>query len=342
MVNQSTGFKPMRNDPDPLPSEFALIAEIFAPLASGDAGSFGLTDDAAIISSRDGKDLVITADMMVAGVHFFADDAPDSIARKLLRVNLSDLAAKGAAPHGYILTVALPHDVNMSWLRGFAAGLARDQAEFGITLLGGDTTATQGPLCLSLTAMGWVPQGQMLRRAGAQSRDDIYVTGTIGDAGLGLRVRRDGPIAGLTEQQNEYLLGRYLLPQPRNILAGALIGLAHAAIDISDGLAADLGHITETSLVGAEIQLAAVPLSDAARAALTLQAADLARLISSGDDYELLFTAAPDKGPALAELSARMRIAITRIGRIVAGNEAVFLDRNQACLNLKNTGYRHF
>jgi thiamine-monophosphate kinase len=332
----------MSQKSDPVPDEFTLIAEIFAPLASGDAGSFGLTDDAAIISSRDGKDLVITADMMVAGVHFFADDAPDSIARKLLRVNLSDLAAKGAAPHGYILTVALPHDVNMPWLRGFAAGLARDQVEFGITLLGGDTTATKGPLCLSLTAMGWVPQGQMLRRAGAQSGDDIYVTGTIGDAGLGLRVRRDGPIAGLTEQQNEYLLGRYLLPQPRNILAGALIGLAHAAIDISDGLAADASHITETSLVGAEIQLAAVPLSDAARAALSHQAADLAKLISSGDDYELLFTAAPEKHQALVQLAARTGIGLTRIGCIITGSEIVYLDENNVRVPLKNQGYRHF
>jgi thiamine-monophosphate kinase len=332
----------MSQKSDPVPDEFTLIAEIFAPLASGDAGSFGLTDDAAIISPQNGKDLVITADMMVAGVHFFADDAPDMIARKLLRVNLSDLAAKGASPHGYILTIALPLDVTMSWLRGFAAGLARDQAEFGITLLGGDTTATQGPLCLSLTAMGWVPHGRMLRRAGAQSGDDIYVTGTIGDAGLGLRVRRDGPIAGLTDQQNECLLGRYLLPQPRNILAGALIGQAHAAIDISDGLAADLGHVAQTSSVGAEIQLAAVPLSDAAWAALSRQATDLAALISSGDDYELLFTAAPDKRQPLAGLSAETGIGLTRIGRITAGNEIVYLDANNAPVSLKGTGYRHF
>ncbi len=332
----------MSQKSDPVPDEFTLIAEIFAPLASGDAGSFGLTDDAAIIPSRAGMDLVVTADMMVAGVHFFADDAPDMIARKLMLVNLSDLAAKGATPHGYILTVALPRDVNMPWLRGFGAGLARDQAEFGITLLGGDTTATQGPLCLSLTAMGWVPQGQMMRRSGARIGDDIYVTGAIGDAGLGLRVRRDGPIAGLSGEQNAYLLGRYLLPQPRNILSGALIGPAHAAIDISDGLAADLGHVTETSSIGAEIQLAAVPLSDAARAALTLQATDLAALITSGDDYELLFTAAPDQRQLLADIASKTGIGLIRIGHMTAGKEIIYLDENNVRIALKSKGYRHF
>lgn len=327
---------------DRVPGEFALIAEIFAPLANADPGSFGLTDDAAIISPRSGRDLVITADMMVAGVHFFADDAPYKIARKLMRVNLSDLAAKGAAPHGYVLTIALPQTVTMSWLRGFAGGLASDQAEFGLNLLGGDTTATRGALCLSLTAMGWVPQGQMVRRSGAKEGDDIYVTGTIGDAGLGLRVRRDGNIPGLSAEKNAFLLERYLLPQPRNLLAGALTGLTHAAIDISDGLAADLGHVTDTSGVGAEIQLASVPLSDAARTALHQQATDMAALISGGDDYELLLTTAPGNRQAMADLAARTGIALTRIGSITSGNEVAFLDGKNARIDLKSTGYKHF
>jgi thiamine-monophosphate kinase len=332
----------MSQKADPLPNEFALIAEIFAPLASADPGSLGLTDDAAIISPRAGKDLIVTADMMVAGVHFFADDAPDMIARKLMRVNLSDLAAKGATPHGYILTIALPQDVTMPWLRAFAEGLASDQAEFGFNLLGGDTTATRGPLCLSLTAMGWTLQGQMVRRSGAKQGDDIYVTGTIGDAGLGLRIRRDGPIPALTPEQNAFLLDRYLLPQPRNLLAGTLTGLAHAAIDISDGLAADLGHVTDTSGAGAEIQLAYIPLSDAASAALEQQATDIGALISGGDDYELLLTTASGNRQAMAELSARTGVPMTRIGRITSGNEIVFLDGNNARMDLKSTGYKHF
>ncbi len=329
----------MSRDADPLADEFALIAEIFAPLAKADANSFGLTDDAAIISPPAGKDLVVTADMMVAGVHFFADDAPDMIARKLMRVNLSDLAAKGAAPHGYILTVALPRNVTMAWLRSFAKGLAQDQAEFGINLLGGDTTATNGPLCLSLTAMGWVNKGRMLRRSGAQTGDDIYVSGTIGDAMLGLRVRRDGPIAGLSKAQNNYLLGRYLIPQPRNILAPLLSGLAHAGIDISDGLAADLGHILETSAVGAEIQLADIPLSDAAKA---LQQLDIAYLISGGDDYELLLSCAPAHRQTLAEISVKTGVSLTRIGHVTATKEAVFLDKNGTRTPLKRAGYQHF
>lgn len=332
----------MSQDAEPLPNEFALIAEIFAPLAKADAGSFGLTDDAAIISPSAGKDLVVTADMMVAGVHFFADDAPDMIARKLMRVNLSDLAAKGAVPHGYILTVALPRTVTMAWLRSFSKGLAQDQAEFGINLLGGDTTATNGPLCLSLTAMGWVNKGRMLRRAGAQISDDIYVTGTIGDGVLGLRVRRDGPIAELSADHNQFLLERYLLPQPRNIFTLLLSDLAHAGIDISDGLVADLGHVLQASSVGAEIQLSEIPLSNAAKALLQLQKADIADLISGGDDYELLLSCAPAHRLAIAEMAAKTGVSITRIGQITPGQEAIFVDQTGARIVLKRAGYRHF
>ncbi|MEQ1888998.1 MAG: thiamine-phosphate kinase [Alphaproteobacteria bacterium] len=332
----------MSQDADPFPDEFALIAEIFAPLAREDAGSFGLTDDAAIISPPAGKDLVVTADMMVAGVHFFENDPPDMIARKLMRVNLSDLAAKGAIPHGFILTVALPRMVTMDWLRAFAAGLAQDQSVFGLNLLGGDTTATGGPLCLSLTAMGWVDHGQMVRRAGAKVGDDIYVTGTIGDAALGLRVRRDKGVPGLSASQNDFLLGRYLLPQPRNALVPALAGRLHAAIDISDGLVADLGHVTQTSSVGAVIQLSEIPLSDAARAALDLQACSILELISGGDDYELLFTAAPERRMELAGIGNRAGVALTRIGHIIPGNETVFLDQADTPVTVKRTGYTHF
>lgn len=332
----------MSRDVDPLPDEFALIAEIFAPLSIDDAGSFGLTDDAAILSPPAGKDLVVTADMMIAGVHFFADDAPDLIARKLMRVNLSDLAAKGATPHGYILTVALPRDVTMPWLRDFARGLAQDQKEFGINLLGGDTTATDGPLCLSLTAMGWVDRGQMLRRAGAQIGDDLYVSGTIGDAALGLRVRRGNAIPGLVDVHKAFLLRRYLLPEPRNRLVPALSGLVHAAIDISDGLVADLGHITHTSAVGALVQIFEIPLSDAARAAMDLQAATMEDLITGGDDFELLLACPPENRQALAQISSATGVGITRIGQITPGKEIVWVDQTGARIALERSGYRHF
>jgi len=332
----------MSRNADPLPDEFALIAEIFAPLATGDPNSFGLTDDAAIIAPSAGKDLVVTADMMVAGVHFFADDAPELIARKLMRVNLSDLAAKCATPHGYILTVALPKNVSLAWLRGFASGLAQDQAEFGITLLGGDTTATDGPLTASITAMGWVKRGRMVRRSGAQAGDDIYVTGTIGDAWLGLKLRHHGGIEGLAPLHQDCLLQRYLLPMPRNLLSPHLMGRIHASIDISDGLAADLGHVTRASSVGANIQSSVIPFSDAARTMLSMQHAALEDLITGGDDYELLFTAAVKQRRAIVAIAAKTGIAITRIGQITGGRELVFANAEGREMTLKRHGYRHF
>lgn len=332
----------MAQDADRPADEFALIAEIFAPLASGDAGSFNLTDDAAIIAPRAGHDLVITADMITAGVHFFADDPPDQIARKLLRVNLSDLAAKGAVPHGYILTAALPKTITLHWLRVFSAGLAQDQAEFSITLLGGDTTATEGPLCLSVTAMGWVKSGQMIRRNGARIGDEIFVTGTIGDAALGLAIRRDGAPAGLAQEHAEYLLSRYLLPQPRNRLAPALPGLVHAGLDISDGLTADLFHILQTSGVGAEINLPQIPLSVAARAVLNAGATRWQDLLGGGDDYELLLTVSSANAPRLVAAGESAGLSLTRIGRITAGNTLVLVDEIGAKKPVTPQGYRHF
>ena len=323
-------------------SEFALIAEIFAPLARADRNSFGLTDDAAIISLRADQDLVVTADMMIAGVHFFPDDEAGLIARKLLRVNLSDLAAKGAVPHGYILTLALPKEVTMAWMRAFAAGLAADQAEYHIHLLGGDTTVGPGPLSLSLTAMGWVDRGLMPRRSGARIGDDIHVTGTLGDATLGLNVRRDKGWGNLPRQAADDLLQRYLLPQPRVAFGPRLPGLVHASIDISDGLAADLGHILETSDKGAEIETSRIPLSAAANRALDAGATDMAQLMSGGDDYEILFTAPPEHRQLLADAAGQCGVRLTRIGRITAGGGAVFLDEAGRHLPLSRAGYQHF
>jgi thiamine-monophosphate kinase len=188
------------------PAEFGLIARCFAPLA-GPAG-LGLLDDAALLAPPPGRELVISADALVAGVHFLPDDPADLIARKLLRANLSDLAAKGAVPLGYLLTVAAPRATPEAWFSAFAAGLALDQAEYGVTLLGGDTTSTPGPVCLSLTILGHVAPGAMVRRSGARAGDGIWVTGTIGDAALGLAVARAG--AG-----DAFLLDRYRLPRPR-------------------------------------------------------------------------------------------------------------------------------
>jgi len=331
----------MSADADRLPGEFALIAEIFAPLAT-DPLAFKLTDDAAVIAPNQGKDLVVTADMQIAGVHFFADDAPDLIARKLLRVNLSDLAAKGATPHGYLLTVALPRTATLPWLRDFASGLRADQQLYGITLLGGDTTASEGPLTLSVTAIGWVNAGQMPRRAGARAGDGVYVTGTIGDGWLGLGVRRNGPMGGMPPQDAAYLLDRYLLPQPRSSVAPLLPGVVSAAIDISDGLAADLGHLCQTSGVGARVLAADVPLSPAARTALARGEASLAQLITGGDDYELLLAIPETRAAELQRGCAQLGVPLSRIGEVTRSPELVFLDASGAPMTLGAGGYRHF
>ena len=316
---------------DDLPPEFALIARHFRPLAG--AGALGLADDAAVITPPAGRDLVLTVDAMVGGVHFLPDDPPDLIGRKLLRVNLSDLAAKGATPLGYLLTVSAPRGTPDAWFAGFARGLAQDQAEFAITLLGGDTTSTPGPLSLSLTAIGHVAPGEMVRRDGARAGDGIWVTGTIGDGALGLAAAR-GNLADPTG----HLLNRYRLPQPR--LGFALAGIASAGMDISDGLVQDLGHLCRAGGIAAEIDAAALPLSDAARAT----GPDwLAICLTGGDDYELLLAVPPTHEPALQEAAHAADVPVTRIGHFRVGNPTVTVrGPDGQPMQLATGGWSHF
>jgi thiamine-monophosphate kinase len=290
-----------------LPGEFALIARHFRPLAG--PGALGLGDDAAVFAPPAGRELVVSADAMVAGVHFLPDDPPDLVARKLLRTNLSDLAAMGATPLGYLMTVSAPRQTPEAWFAGFASGLAADQAEFAITLLGGDTTSTPGPVSLSLTVLGHVAPGAAMHRRGARDGDELWVSGSIGDAALGLLVAR-GEIADATG----WLLGRYRLPRPRLALGQAVAGLVHAGMDVSDGLVQDTGHLCRAAGLAAEIEAAAVPLSAAARAAGRLELC-----LGGGDDYELLLAAPPEAASALAGQAARAGVALTRIGRFRAG-----------------------
>jgi thiamine-monophosphate kinase len=316
---------------DPLPAEFALIARHFRPLAG--AGALGLADDAAVIVPPPGRDLVLTVDAMVAGVHFLPDDPPDLIGRKLLRVNLSDLAAKGAEPIGYLMTVSAPRGTPDAFFAGFAAGLAADQALFGIALLGGDTTSTPGPLSLSLTAIGHVASGAMVRRAGARPGDGIWVTGTIGDGALGLRVAR-----GELPDPDGYLLGRYRLPDPR--LGLPIAGIASAAMDVSDGLVQDLGHLCRASGLAAEVDAARVPLSAAARQA---GPEHLAVCLTGGDDYELLLAVPSAQETALTAAAASAGTAVTRIGRFCAGHPKVTVrGPDGAALSLGSGGWSHF
>jgi thiamine-monophosphate kinase len=321
--------------------EFDLIAKFFAPLSRGEAGAFSLTDDAAALTPREGCDLVVTTDAIVAGVHFFAGDPPDAIAQKALRVNVSDLAAKGARPWVYLLTAVLPRDVDDAWVKAFAGGLKRDQERFGLTLVGGDTTATPGPLTVSIVALGEVGRGIMLTRGGAKSGDDVWVTGTIGDAFLGLKVLQ-GKMDELSAAQQRAVVGRYRLPDPRVTVGQGLVGLAHACVDVSDGLAADLGHVAKVSGVAVRIQGHEVPLSAAAKAALRSGGVQLADLVSGGDDYELAFAAPPSVRSRIEALAGATRVPITRIGEVTAGKGVTLLSADGAPMPLARAGFTHF
>jgi thiamine-monophosphate kinase len=320
-----------------VPAEFSLIARHFRPLAG--AGALDLRDDAALLTPPFGRDLVLSADAMVAGVHFLPDDPPDLIGRKLLRVNLSDLAAKGAVPLGYLMTVSTPKETPEAWYAGFAAGLLQDQVRYGVTLLGGDTTSTPGPISLSLTIIGHVAPGTAVHRFGARDGDEIWVTGTIGDGALGLAVA-----LGRLVDPTGFLLDRYRLPRPR--IGLELAGIASAGMDVSDGLVQDLGHLCVASGLGAKILAEDVPLSAAARAAGASGAAGddwLVTCLTGGDDYEVLLAVPPDRSEALRTVAARTGTAVTRIGHFHSGAAEVMVRQASGePLALTKGGWSHF
>ena len=296
--------------------EDELIARYFAPLA-GPAG-LGLKDDAAQIRPPPGEDLVLTVDALVAGVHFFADDPPGAIARKALRVNLSDLAAKGARPLGFLLALALPGDWREDWLKALAEGLGADASVYGCPLIGGDTVGTPGPLMLSLTAIGAVPEGRMARRTGVKPGDRLYVTGTIGDAAIGLRVRQGrGP--AIPQADKAFLLERYLRPEPRLKLIGAMTAHASGGMDVSDGFVGDLTKMLAASEVSARVALFRLPLSPAARIAIAADPGLFEVAATGGDDYELLASAAPDSAPAFEAAAAAAGVPLTFVGEAEQG-----------------------
>lgn len=312
------------------PAEFDLIERHFRGLAG--PGGLELLDDAALLDPPPGRTLVVTADAMVAGVHFLPDDPPDLVARKLLRVNLSDLAAKGAAPLGYLLTLSVPRATPDAWLAGFALGLAEDQAAFGLHLLGGDTTATPGPVSLSLTAIGHVAHGGATLRRGARPGDEVWVTGTIGDGALGLAAAR-----GTLPDPGGRLAQRYRLPRPR--LGLLRPGLVAACLDVSDGLVQDLGHLARLAGCAAVIEAALVPASAAAEEA---GPGHLVTRLSGGDDYELLMAVRPGQSAALHARAAECAIKVTRIGRFEPGSGVRVLDEEGAEIRFATGGYSHF
>ncbi|MCA0302154.1 MAG: thiamine-phosphate kinase [Proteobacteria bacterium] len=316
------------------PGEFALIARYFAPLARGFAGAGGLVSDNAFLPADAAHDLAVKTDTVVAGVHFLEDETPARIAAKALRVCLSDLAAGGARPFAYQLSLSLPKDWREAWVAGFARGLAADQRRYGIALCGGDTVVTPGPLTVTITAFGRVPRGRGLTRAGARAGDELWVSGTIGDGALGLLAAR-GEIASAA------LEWRYRLPEPRSALGPRLVGIAHATADVSDGLLADAGHIASASGLAVRIERGLVPLSPSARRLVTTNGRLWPTVLGGGDDYELVIAVTPRRRAALLAAARSAGVPVTRIGEFEPGR-GVVLTVDGRPVRATRTGYAHF
>lgn len=325
--------------------EDELIASIFAPLASDFAGALGLKDDCAVLSPPPGEDLVLTTDAVAAGVHFFADDAPADIAWKALAVNVSDLVAKGARPVAYLLSIAFPERPERAWLDGFARGLAEAQAAFGIGLAGGDTDRRPGPVSATITAIGAVPRGRMVRRATARAGDLVFLSGTLGDSALGLLVRRDRAQAeamGIDAEGSGFLVGRYLRPEPRLALAPHLLTFATAAMDVSDGLAKDCARLARASGLSAVLDAARMPLSEPARGALQRHPNLIETMLAGGDDYEVLAAVPPERAEAFRRAAVESGVAVTEIGRLSEGAGLTIIGRGGRVLALGVAGWDHF
>jgi thiamine-monophosphate kinase len=331
-------------------NEFELIAEYFAPLCKKEKGAFGLLDDAAVVAPRSGYQFAITTDAISEDIHFpantdaYTGDAikPRYIAQKLLRTNLSDIAAMGAKPKFYLLNVMLNHSTHEEWIADFVEGLAKDQEAFGITLIGGDTIVHQGPLTFSVTMLGEVKKTLALTRSGAEVGDNIYVSGTVGDGALGLRALR-GEVKGLSREEREFLLDRYHFPNPRLELGQALAEgeLVSAAMDISDGVLADLRHLCRASGCGAEVHQHMLPLSSGAVHAVTHVPEDWEHVWTGGDDYELLFTAASKNEAKILKAAQKLGVPVTKIGKITTSSSVKALDEEKNELSFNINGYTH-
>ncbi|MBP5855794.1 thiamine-phosphate kinase [Marivibrio halodurans] len=328
-----------RDDTPTSLGEFGRIGRFLRPLAAGFPGARSLSDDAALIDCAPGEVLVVTTDTLVAGVHFIGDEGPADIAAKALRVNLSDLAGMGARPVCYTLNLALPKMVDDGWLAAFCDGLAADQAAFDIHLAGGDSVATPGPVTITVTAFGAVKPAEALHRDGARAGDDLWVSGTIGDGLLGLEAARAHGFGDAAA----YLIGRYRRPEPRVALGRVLAGVARAALDVSDGLISDAGHMAAASGLAIGIDCPAVPFSGAASDILADEPGRLPDLLTGGDDYELLFAAPPGERAAVEAAGRRTDTRVSRIGRLVAGEVGAVTacDADGSALEFARPGYRH-
>ncbi len=329
---------------DPVVGEEAIIA-LLAPLAQGAPGAFGLKDDCALITPAPGTELVLKTDPVAEGVHFLPGDAAEDIAWKALAVNVSDLAAKAARPLGYLMALSFPQAPTTGWLTRFAAGLAAAQARFGCHLLGGDTDRRPGPLSISITIIGEVETGGMVRRGTARAGDAVFVSGTLGDAALGLALRNDATLAstwGLSPSEAEHLRRRYLRPEPRLALAPALRAYASAAMDISDGLAKDLARMCAASGCAARVRFAHLPLSPAAAKAVAADPALRRHIVAAGDDYEVLATVPAARAAAFQADARAAGVPVAQIGAISAGTGVVIEGPGGEALQLDRTGWDHF
>jgi thiamine-monophosphate kinase len=335
----------------PLHGEEPIIQEFLAPLASGYAGAFGLADDCAAIAPTPGHDLVVKTDPVAAGIHFLADDPPGDIAWKALAVNVSDLAAKAAVPRFYLMALSFPVAPTRGWMRDFAAGLAEAQAAFGMHLVGGDTDRRPGPITISITVLGEVATGRMVRRGTARPGDLLYVTGSLGAAAIGLALQREPSLAqawGIGAEAVAQAIRRFRRPQPRLALRRALLEHARAAMDLSDGLAKDLGRMCRASGCGARVRLERVPREGAAAAAVTHDPARWHDVIASGDDYEILTAVPPERASAFEDAACAAASVLSEpfpvscIGEMTAAEGVEFRGADERPLVLSRTGWDHF
>jgi thiamine-monophosphate kinase len=325
--------------------EFDIIARYFAPLAT-ETGALGLRDDAAVLMISEGHELVMTCDTLVEGVHFLKDDPAASVGHKALAVNLSDLTAKGSRGYAYMLSLALPSAISADWLEGFAAGLREVQDRTGISLVGGDTTASPGPITITITALGLVSHQHAVMRLGAKPKDRLYVSGTIGDAYLGLRLLREPALAetwGLSDEDVAFLVDCYRRPGPNNDLATLVRNFAQAAIDISDGLVGDIEKLCGVSHVGARIETGRVPFSAAAKKALQVAPNLVPVLITAGDDYGVVAAVSAKSAGDFESEAEGKSAAFTAIGEVLKAEQGLrVIDDQGRPLELKHKGFSHF
>ncbi len=326
--------------------EFQLISEIFAPLAVGYSGSLSLLDDGAILTIKKGREVVVTSDTLVEGVHFLPEDPPDSLGIKTLAVNLSDLAAMGAEPHAYTLSAAWPSHISTSWIEKFAAGLKEIQERYQLHLIGGDTVSTSGPVTLTITAFGQVDIGKSIQRKTADLGDNVYVTGNMGDSALGLKLTANQIDTDIPYNYRAFLINRYRQPIPRVEIGNSLYKFATSAVDISDGLVADIGHLAQQSCRRIIIHTSRLPLSEAAKKLVDADPKLMNIILEGGDDYELAFTAPPIFHEKIIHLSIELKTPITAIGSVIADKThpagVEVRDANNQKIELTNGGYRHF